>query len=374
MICAACACLTTHAPCAHCGGNPLLDGRFSLLREARTDLRGTLYDGLDGEIPVRLRLSPGPEDDASIAWGDAAERWLKSPLPGAATPIAWGELQDGRWYRAEASVAGAALRRGGSEASVLGVVEALLSGIAALHAAGITHGGLTAHSVVRSEDQGLILIDFGPDPGTAADDVAAVARIAGALAPDPFDASINAALRGMSAADPAARPSASDALRALRDARRWRRAPTQPVEPPRTSVVPLFVVLLLVAGVWFWTQRDDEVGFWQGELTGEVWRTTGDAPTASGETCRVSVAASDQARNNCQVQVRCGETLIYGDAERGYARCVGSPVHAHDKLPSEKDSDPRLDLVVARGRLVISDERHGEWSVTIGLKVDATEE
>ena len=219
-----------------------------------------------------------------------------------------------------------------------------------------------------------MLVDFGPDPGCAPDDVTAIARIAENLAPEPFDASINTLLRRMCAPDPAARPTAAEALAAIRDARKWRRAPVQAVEPPTSSILPLLVVLLLAVGVWYWVQRDGEAEFWQGELTGEVWRTTGDAPTKAGRACTVSVAASDQARNNCHIQVRCGETLIYGDEERGYARCIGTPVHANDALPTEKDADPRLELAAERGRLVISDERHGEWSVTIGLKIEGADE
>ena len=375
MICAACARPTTdEKTCTQCGATSRLDGRFALQTQIRADRRGEVYDALDGETPVRLRLSTGPDEATSITWGDAAEHWLHTAPSNIAPPIAWGELSDGRWYRAEAPVMGAPLRRGGSEASVLALFEALLARVTDLHAVGVTHGGLSTQSALRSEDGGLVLIDFGPNPGTPADDVLDLARLAEALAPEPFDASINAVLQRMQAPISTRRPSAAEALQALRDAIKWRRAPVHAVEPPRSSVGPLFLVLLLAVGIWYWRQGDDAPQFWQGELAGEVWKTTGDAPTTAGRGCTVSVTASAQARNNCQVRVQCGETLVYGNDNQGFARCIGSPVRAQDDLSTEKDADPRLDLVAAQGRLVVSDERHGEWSVTIGLTVESPEE
>ncbi|MGK0359772.1 MAG: hypothetical protein ACI9U2_002078 [Bradymonadia bacterium] len=375
MICTACARPTSDfEACTHCGATPKLDGRFALQAQVRADLRGELYDALDGETPVRVRLSAGPDEATSIVWGEAAEHWLSSAPDAIAPPIAWGKLSDGRWYRVEAPVTGAPLRRGGSSASVLALVDALLARVAELHAAGMTHGGLSAQSAVRSEERGLVLTDFGPDSGTPAGDLLALARLAEALASEPFDASINAVLTRMRALDPTARPSAADALQALRDAVKWRRAPVQAVEPPRSSITPLFVILLAAVGAWYWLQGDDDAEFWQGELAGEVWKTTGDAPTRTGRGCTVSVIAGTQARNNCQVRVQCGESVIYGDENRGYARCVGSPVYALDALTTDKDADPRLELAAARGRVVVSDERHGAWSVTIGLNVEALEE
>lgn len=375
MICAACARPTTDArACTHCGAPPRLDGRFALQAQLRADLRGVLYDALDGETPVRLRVSEGPAEDRSIAWGEAAVRWREASAPNIAAPVAWGELPDGRWYRAEARVDGAPLRRGGSEASVLALIEALLAGIADLHAAGVTHGSLSTQSVVRSVDRGLVLVDFGPDPGTIADDILALARLAEALAPTAFDAAINAVLHRMRAPDPAARPSAAEALVALREAGRWRRSPTSPVEPPRSSAGPLFLLLLVAAGAWYWTQSDDDAEFWQGRLTGEVWRTSGDAPVSAGRACQVDVRATQRGRNNCQIRVQCGETVVYGGDYAGYAQCTGSPVLAKDLLNTTKDADPRLELMAARGQLLVADERHGAWSVTIGLDIELATE
>jgi hypothetical protein len=198
------------------------------------------------------------------------------------------------------------------------------------------------------------------------------ARLAQALSREPFDASIRDVLRRMQVPDPVERPSAATALEEVSKARRWRRPTTTPppVEPPRSSVVPLFVLLLATAGGYFWLQGRQDPDFWQGEVAGEVVRTSGDAPARAGSSCQIRVDPGKHGRNNCQVRVTCDGQIIYGGETHGFARCAGSPVHASDVQPTIQDTDPQLDLVMARRRAVVSDRLQEEWSVEIGLEPD----
>lgn len=366
--------------CAACGDPPTIDGRFAVTARIRDDRRGRLFDGFDGfdgERSVRVRVCAAPADDAAApTWRAAAEVWLAGALPWMAAPVAWGTLPDGRWYRVERPVTGQPLRAGAGRASVLGVVATLLERLIALHAAGISHGGISMQTVLRREDGSLALVDFGPDARTPADDVHDVAQLANVLSKDLFGADLTALFRRMRAADPAARPTASEALTQLRAARLKRRPP--PVAPAGTggsSRVPLLILLAFVACAWFWyDSRGGGADFWQGELTGKVWNTIGDAPVARQRECRIAVTAAEHGRNNCHVHVECGGTIIYGDGDGGYARCAGSPVRAIDSQTSAQDTDPRLELAMDRGRLEVSDLRHEEWSVMIGLNLDSYEE
>lgn len=371
MICMACGDPTQSTPCA-CGADPRIDARFELTTAVRSDRRGVVYDGLDAGRPVRVRISLGPRDaEAERVWTHTATRWQAAPQACMAAPVAWGTLPDGRWYRVERPVQGHPLRPGGGPTSVVALLERLLTALVDLHAQAISHGGLSPETLCRRPDGALILIDFAPDARSPADDIHDAARLALALTREPFDASIRDILRRMQAPDPAERPSADAALAALAHARRWRR-PTAPptVEPPRSSAVPLFVLLLLTVGGYFWLDSRADPEFWQGEVLGRVTRATGDAPTRAGRPCEIRVAPGSHGRNNCQVQVTCDGRTIYGGEAQGFARCAGSPVHASDTQPTVHDTDPQLELVMARRRAVVSDRLQAEWSVEIGLEVE----
>lgn len=342
----------------------------------REDRRGRLYEGRDGGRPVRIRITAGPEPEDLAVWKHTAERWLAGARPEVAAPVAWGVLGDGRWYRVERPLSGQALRAGGSRSSVLGLISDLLELMVGLHEAAISHGGIGMQTVLRREDGRLALVDFGADARTPADDVGDVAQLANVLSKDLFGPELTELFRQMRAPDPAARPSAADALVQLRAARLKRRpAPVSPDAGGGSRLVPLLVLLAFVVGAWFWREsRSDGADFWQGELTGKVWNTVGDAPVPRQRACTIQVTAAEHGRNNCHVRVECGETVVYGGGDGGYARCVGSPVRAIDNQTSTQDEDPRLELAMDRGRLEVSDLRHEEWSVMIGLDLQGFEE
>lgn len=143
-----------------------------------------------------------------VAGGDAAARLAAGPLP-AATALAWA--------------------------------TALAEGLAAVHAAGLVHGGVRASNLLVRPEGDPVLTDVGgslltqawvrpPGPAappdeagadavarTAADDVRAAGVLIAALAGDAAGAALDEVIRRATAADPAQRYPDGDALaRALR--------------------------------------------------------------------------------------------------------------------------------------------------------------
>jgi hypothetical protein len=101
-----------------------------------------------------------------------------------------------------------------------------------------------------------------------------------------------------------------------------------------------------------------------------VTATTGEAPVAKGGACTVTVIpARAGAGLNCQVRVQCGEKRIYGRKGVGYLVCGVEgrlPTYGKDEDPTGSGGDPRVELDLPSGRVVVSDE-DPNYSVTIEL-------
>lgn len=103
-------------------------------------------------------------------------------------------------------------------------------------------------------------------------------------------------------------------------------------------------------------------------IPGRVQATTGDAPVAENDSCTVTVVSRNGGGNlNCQVTVRCDETVIYGGNSMGYLVCGlkdGRPNFGQD---TEIESDPKLELNLEGNRVFVEDGPDRAFTVTIAL-------
>ncbi|MCA9604494.1 MAG: hypothetical protein KC619_02795 [Myxococcales bacterium] len=106
-----------------------------------------------------------------------------------------------------------------------------------------------------------------------------------------------------------------------------------------------------------------------------VTRGTGRAPRPQDPVCEVTGGPSLTTGYNCRLLLRCRGELVYGLGDTGYDDCTlrdGAIVAAHDDGTTPENSDPRFDLDMDSGRLVVSDvNEDGEpWSATFDMIVD----
>lgn len=92
LICASCGAQTSSVPCADCGRNPLLRGRYRLLRVSGGDPTGMAYEAIDirhTDRPVEIRLIPLPSDQATDAATELQGRveQLRVPLSDRIRPV-----------------------------------------------------------------------------------------------------------------------------------------------------------------------------------------------------------------------------------------------------------------------------------------------
>jgi hypothetical protein len=92
LICASCGAQTSSVPCADCGRNPLLRGRYRLLRVSGGDPAGMAYEAIDirhTDRPVEIRLIPLPSDQATDAAAELQARveQLRVPLSDRIRPV-----------------------------------------------------------------------------------------------------------------------------------------------------------------------------------------------------------------------------------------------------------------------------------------------
>lgn len=106
---------------------------------------------------------------------------------------------------------------------------------------------------------------------------------------------------------------------------------------------------------------------------GRVSEATASAPMAPGANCTVSTATCDGASPgvpHCRAEIRCGNIPLYGGGAMGRVACEesGAPQRALDNDATPIDGDPRLELDIPAGRVVVSDTTSDEhWTVTIRL-------
>jgi hypothetical protein len=110
-------------------------------------------------------------------------------------------------------------------------------------------------------------------------------------------------------------------------------------------------------------------------LTGEVTSIVGAAPVAQGTTCTATVTPGGGDKP-CRAEVKCGGKIIYGERpEVGYAACTMEQgpggkacLVVQDRDFTPQGGDPALDLRVATGQLVVSDQLPtGMWVVNVKL-------
>lgn len=87
--------------------------------------------------------------------------------------------------------------------------------------------------------------------------------------------------------------------------------------------------------------------------------------------CRLAVHPSMDPSFSCRVTLRCGSEILYGRGTTGYNQCAfeaGRVASADDTGMTTEDSDPKMSLSVADGRVVLSDASlDGTWEATLRL-------
>ena len=173
LICASCGAQTSSVPCADCGRNPLLRGRYRLLRVSGGDPTGMAYEAVDNrhtERPVEVRLLPLPPEEAPTAADLLQERveQLRAPASDRIRPV-YSAFLVGRGRRQ--AVAIVQPRTGGvrleselgprpmSMESTVELLDELLALVAILHShePPIPAGGLSPDRLHRRADGALML-------------------------------------------------------------------------------------------------------------------------------------------------------------------------------------------------------------------------
>jgi hypothetical protein len=98
-------------------------------------------------------------------------------------------------------------------------------------------------------------------------------------------------------------------------------------------------------------------GFVEARRHGTVTRTSGASPVETGSTCEVDVLPVWSAKN-CVVHVVCAEKIIYGEGRLGHSTCAVSgraPTRASDVNGVLEDHDPKLEMDLPKGSVVVSD-------------------
>ncbi len=79
-----------------------------------------------------------------------------------------------------------------------------------------------------------------------------------------------------------------------------------------------------------------------------------------GDRCDLAIRRTTNPSFNCRILLRCGDELVYGLADSGYNACRGDDVRsfsdAEDRHGTRTDGDPRLELDLRRGRVIVSDD------------------
>lgn len=87
-----------------------------------------------------------------------------------------------------------------------------------------------------------------------------------------------------------------------------------------------------------------------------------------GEACAVEVTPVNDGMFDCRVAVRCGDQVLYGDTSTGYNFCGPVPSRVVDANFTRDDGDPRLELDLASGSVVI-EERVGLGVQRVELQI-----
>ena len=90
------------------------------------------------------------------------------------------------------------------------------------------------------------------------------------------------------------------------------------------------------------------------------------SPARVDELCDLALLSETEKAGPCRVRINCGSTTLYGGYSQGYNRCrrtAGSAWAADDTGSLSDDGDPRLEMDLGGGSVVVSDP-------ALGLRVE----
>lgn len=104
-------------------------------------------------------------------------------------------------------------------------------------------------------------------------------------------------------------------------------------------------------------------------VSATVSSTIGPSGVAVGDACTVAVIPTGETQN-CRIEVRCGQTALYGATEEvGWSTCgadASGGVVSRDPDPSSAGGDPTLDLRLGEHVVILTDQSaSGSWAVEL---------
>jgi hypothetical protein len=176
MYCSTCAQETATTPCAECGADPLLRGRYRLERRLGHGVSGTTWGGvrLEDGLPVALKESVIRRESADevvrrLEREASILRQLHHPsLPAFVEQFETSSGRTRSWWLVMELIEGVDLDRGldthrYTEDEVLVVIDELCEVLTYLHGLSppVIHRDLKPGNVIRATDGRLVLVDFG---------------------------------------------------------------------------------------------------------------------------------------------------------------------------------------------------------------------
>jgi serine/threonine protein kinase len=192
LLCAVCCEETRRPPCAHCGAEPRLEGRYALVERVGAGAFGTTYratDALGGVVAVKeLPLRPGTPDKLVELFRREASvlRQLSHPhIPSWVEDFTSGSGKARALYIVTSFVEGPTLEAWMAEhrfsaGEVLELIDQLAGVLSYLHgrSPAVIHRDLKPSNVICS-DHGLVLVDFGTVRDAVAGSIAGGSTVAG---------------------------------------------------------------------------------------------------------------------------------------------------------------------------------------------------
>ena len=176
MRCVECHAQTARVPCAACGKEPRVAGRYSLLERVGGGSSGVVFRGMDSttgdEVAIKEVMLGGLDSDKTreLALREARIlRQLKHPaIPAWRDERTLGIGRSAALYLVQDFVSGADLQEGlashrWSEREVLGVMVEVLKILEYLHGLhpSVVHRDIKPANLIRRDDGSLALVDFG---------------------------------------------------------------------------------------------------------------------------------------------------------------------------------------------------------------------
>lgn len=203
MYCCVCARATEGSPCAACGAEPCLDGRYRLIRPIGKGSAGTTWEAIrladDARVAIKESVLRWEDADKSRELVEREARVLRQlHHPGVPPYVDHLRTHVGRtssFWLVQGFVEGVDLQRGLAdhryvEDEVLGVLDALAEILAYLHRLSppVVHRDLKPSNVLRGADGRIVLVDFGSVRDVVKGDLggSTVAGTFGYMAPEQF--------------------------------------------------------------------------------------------------------------------------------------------------------------------------------------------